>query len=338
MTRPVFNRPVLYITLPSDAARGLQTTHAVFSMVMTDELTLKTPDALLYGFATTEVIKNCCPSLGDPDNIKTCDIPYILASIKIATSGSQLEFNATCPKCKNFEPYEISLQQLIPNLKAMLWASPIKLPNLEIWLQAPTYKEYSTYSLLDYQYTKQLYQLTHAPNAEDYTEFITGLFEKKKLLEVEYHASCIKNIRINDFITVDNSQHIEEWFNQCDVEIQTLIANTIRDANHECRLPEMEIVCTACQHNMKFPLELDFSNLFRNKLLSLTEEEIIQELNYLGESSKRLTNEILKMIWYMRGSISYTEAMQLTNFERQCIAKIIEENLEITKKSGLAFV
>lgn len=39
----------------------------------------------------------------------------------------------------------------------------------------------------------------------------------------------------------------------------------------------------------------------------------------------------------MRGGISYNEAMGLSHEERETIGKIIKENLETTKKSGLPY-
>lgn len=39
----------------------------------------------------------------------------------------------------------------------------------------------------------------------------------------------------------------------------------------------------------------------------------------------------------MRGGITYDEAMQLSNAERNIINEIVKENLETTKKSGLPF-
>lgn len=45
----------------------------------------------------------------------------------------------------------------------------------------------------------------------------------------------------------------------------------------------------------------------------------------------------LKMAWYMRGGISYTDILNLSITERQAITKIIETNLETTKNSKLPF-
>ena len=39
----------------------------------------------------------------------------------------------------------------------------------------------------------------------------------------------------------------------------------------------------------------------------------------------------------MRGGVTYSELMDMCVQERNIITKIIEENLETTKKSGMAF-
>jgi hypothetical protein len=43
------------------------------------------------------------------------------------------------------------------------------------------------------------------------------------------------------------------------------------------------------------------------------------------------------MSWYMRGGLSYDQALQLSVGERQLINELIKGNLETTKKSGLPF-
>ena len=52
---------------------------------------------------------------------------------------------------------------------------------------------------------------------------------------------------------------------------------------------------------------------------------------------RKIKQNILKMCWYMRGGVTYSELMDMSVQERNIISKIIEENLETTKKSGMAF-
>jgi hypothetical protein len=43
------------------------------------------------------------------------------------------------------------------------------------------------------------------------------------------------------------------------------------------------------------------------------------------------------MAWYMRGGASYEDIMNMSETERKAINEIIENNLEITKKSQMPF-
>ena len=57
----------------------------------------------------------------------------------------------------------------------------------------------------------------------------------------------------------------------------------------------------------------------------------------MEKESNQIRQEALKMSWYMRGGISYDQALQLSVSERNAISDLIKENLETTKKSGLPF-
>lgn len=71
--------------------------------------------------------------------------------------------------------------------------------------------------------------------------------------------------------------------------------------------------------------------------MTASDDEIVKILDDFDRESKAIKQELLKMCWFMRGGITYEEASQLTINEREMIAKIIQENLEITKKSGIGF-
>jgi len=43
------------------------------------------------------------------------------------------------------------------------------------------------------------------------------------------------------------------------------------------------------------------------------------------------------MAWYMRGGLSYEDALNLSEQERKNLNELIDKNLETTKKSGLPF-
>lgn len=73
------------------------------------------------------------------------------------------------------------------------------------------------------------------------------------------------------------------------------------------------------------------------RLLTLSNEDIIDWLNKFDRESKALKKEVIQICWFMRGGITYDEAMYLSNEERELIGKLIKDNLDTTKKSGLPF-
>jgi len=71
--------------------------------------------------------------------------------------------------------------------------------------------------------------------------------------------------------------------------------------------------------------------------LTLSNEEIIDLLDKMEGESKAMRDDVLRICWYMRGSISYSDGMLLGHTDRTIINKIIKDNMETTQKSGLPF-
>jgi hypothetical protein len=60
-------------------------------------------------------------------------------------------------------------------------------------------------------------------------------------------------------------------------------------------------------------------------------------LSSYDKQIKAIKEEALRLVWGMRGSVSYSEVMMMSNTEKGIIAKIIKDNIETTKKSGLPY-
>ena len=57
----------------------------------------------------------------------------------------------------------------------------------------------------------------------------------------------------------------------------------------------------------------------------------------MEKEAEAVRNDSLKICWFMRGGLTYTEAQQLSPKERELVSRLVKENLETTKKSGLPF-
>jgi len=65
--------------------------------------------------------------------------------------------------------------------------------------------------------------------------------------------------------------------------------------------------------------------------------EILEEVKHMENEQKEIKSEILKLCWYMRGSVTLDEGFYLSYEDRMLIGDIVKDNLETTKKSGLPF-
>ena len=57
----------------------------------------------------------------------------------------------------------------------------------------------------------------------------------------------------------------------------------------------------------------------------------------MDKEVKGLKEDMFKMVWFMRGGVTYSEISQMSGPERDMMGKLIKENLETTKKTGQPF-
>lgn len=66
-------------------------------------------------------------------------------------------------------------------------------------------------------------------------------------------------------------------------------------------------------------------------------DQILNEVKILEKEAKQFKLELMKLCWYMRGSVSIEDIYIMGAEDREICATLINENLETTKKSGLPF-
>jgi|TARA_B100000745_G_C19982244_1_gene332777 hypothetical protein len=64
---------------------------------------------------------------------------------------------------------------------------------------------------------------------------------------------------------------------------------------------------------------------------------IISYLKELDSQVKNMKMDLLKICWYMRGGVTYQEALNLSPDERLIIGDLVKQNMETTKKTGQPF-
>jgi hypothetical protein len=67
------------------------------------------------------------------------------------------------------------------------------------------------------------------------------------------------------------------------------------------------------------------------------DSDIISYLKDFDNETKNLKLELMKICWFMRGGMSWNEALILSPDERAIVSQLVKENMETTKKSGQPF-
>ena len=67
------------------------------------------------------------------------------------------------------------------------------------------------------------------------------------------------------------------------------------------------------------------------------DSEIVSYLKDFNNEVKNLKLETMKVCWFMRGGITWQEALNLSPEERSVVSQLVKENMETTKKSGQPF-
>ena len=150
-----FRQPKIYVKLPSNGefypagALDVSTTgeYPVYAMTAKDELMMKTPDALLSGQSTVEVIKSCFPAILDPWKMPSIDLDFALIAIRIATYGEKMEVGANCPHCDHENSYDIDLNMWLNMFANFKYVSEIPVDPLTVFVRPYSYQEITKTSI-----------------------------------------------------------------------------------------------------------------------------------------------------------------------------------------------
>ncbi len=79
------------------------------------------------------------------------------------------------------------------------------------------------------------------------------------------------------------------------------------------------------------------SRFFRHRLMHLNRDEIKTMTDSMETERMDIPFNAQKIAWYMRGGVDFTDIMNMSTQEIDNLNKIIDDNLETTKKTKLPF-
>jgi hypothetical protein len=265
-----FRQPKIYIKLPSNGEfypagsldKSESSDYPVYAMTAKDELMFKTPDALLSGQSTVEVIKSCVPSILDPWKMPSIDLDVILVAIRIATYGENMEVTANCPHCEAENNYELNLVQWLGSIGSFQYEPILKIDPLTIHIRPYSYQELTKTSLKTFEQQRILNIVNdESISDEKKVEMFGESFVKLTELTVDIIASCIARIDTPSGTTAD-AQHIKDFINNAPREIFDTISKHITGMKSEIEFKPVDAACESCGEQFSMPVTMDQSNFF----------------------------------------------------------------------------
>ena len=265
-----FRQPKLYVKLPSNGEfypegaldKSEISEYAVYAMTAKDELMFKTPDALMNGQASVEVIKSCVPAIKNPWAMPSIDLDTVLIAIRIATYGEDMDFNSTCPKCKNFNELTFNLLSYLDQAGQFHFDGVINLPPLKINIRPYSYKEITKTAIKTLEQQKIISVVNDdSISDEDKLQMFGESFVKLTELTDDVVAGCITSIETPEGI-VDDAEMIKEFIENSGKETFTAVNNRVTEMKDEISLRDQKAVCQECSHEYSIEITMDQTNFF----------------------------------------------------------------------------
>jgi T4 bacteriophage base plate protein len=266
-----FRQPAIYIKLPSkgkywpEGSLDLSVTGEipVYPMTARDEITIRTPDALMNGQGTIDVIQSCCPSIVNAWQMPSVDIDSILLSIRIASYGNSLDVDSVCPNCREESSFSVDISSLLSQIKMPDYESPLEVDGLQIKLRPLPYHEANRVNQIKFTEQQILRVIENDNLSEDEKKAKTDLFLRKLAeLSIDICASSTQSITTEDGILVVESKFIKEFYSLTKFSVIKQVQNRLNELATIANLRPLDTKCSHCDHEYQMPLDFDYSNFF----------------------------------------------------------------------------
>jgi C4-type Zn-finger protein len=265
-----FRQPKMYMRLPSHGQfypegaldKSEIDEYPVYAMTAKDELMFKTPDALMNGQATVEVIKSCIPAIKNPWAMPSLDLDAVLIAIRIATYGEHMDMHATCPACQHYNDFTLNLVQYLDTIAQTNYDTEISVPPLHIRIRPYSYKEISRTALKSLEQQK----IFNVVNDEDMSdeekiERFGESFVKLTQLTVDVVSGCITQIITPEGV-VDDLEAINEFVENAPSDVFNAINDRVMTLKEQMSLKAQNVSCSECSHSWSVEVSMDQTNFF----------------------------------------------------------------------------
>jgi hypothetical protein len=266
-----FRQPSIYIKLPSkgkfwqDNALELPVTGEVpiYPMTTKDEVTLRTPDALMNGAGIVDIINSCCPAIKDAWKMPSIDVDAVLIAIRIASYGHQMDVETTCPQCQGENTHAIDLRVSLASIQSPDYSQKVDLGHIKVKLKPQIYFGVNKANMIDYEEQRMLRAL-EAPDvdpelrAQEINQSMARLVD----IALDTVTNSTEYIETEDGTVVNDPEFIKEFYVNAEGAVIKAVQKQLSDFNAAGGVQPQAAPCTHCGTEYKIPLLFDYANFF----------------------------------------------------------------------------
>jgi hypothetical protein len=275
-----FRKPELKISLPSKGKYyppGVLHLDSngevdVLPMTATDELTMKTPDALLSGESTVKVIQSCIPAITNAWMMPQIDLDSVLIGIRIATYGAKMSITSITPKTGTKQEHEVDLPTVMESVNQNLSENSVVLDNgLTVIVKPNNYQQLSLIRRQTFEKQRLARTIERADidDAQKQEEF-NKIFEALTDINVTTLNNNIEAIETPDGVVSDKTS-ITEFINNCELKHVRAIRTQIEKMLITGTIPALTVesqdedIKQGAPKTYKVPLLFDNSDFFEQQ-------------------------------------------------------------------------
>jgi hypothetical protein len=273
-----YRQPQISIQLPSkgryyEADVVEKTTtgeHPVLPMTAIDELAFRTPDSMMNGQATVDVIKSCIPTILDPWQLVNYDIDTVLIAIRIASYGETIDVTSGVPGTNESVTHTVSLPQMLEQLRNIEVTDTCELKDgLKITVSPLTYKQITESQLKTFEQQRIYAQVSQSQmTAEEKTKRFTDSFKVLSELNMSLLISNIDRITLPSGESVTDREQIKQFVENADAKLIKELENKLIDIRQQGSIKPFKAKATEEQikagapATYEVPITFDNANFF----------------------------------------------------------------------------
>ena len=266
-----FRQPAIYMKLPSNGQYWPEGTVElpvtgeipVYPMTAKDEVTIRTPDALMNGTSVVTIIESCCPSIKDAWKMPSVDVDAVLIGIRIASYGAAMNIDTKCPHCSEENAHDINLTAVLDSLGCPDYTQKIETHDLKIKVRPQEFFEVNKRNVIAFEEQRLVDALSNSTlSTEARTAQIVSSMDKLVELGISTVTQSTESIELSDGTLVTNTEHISEFYSNTDGNVVRTVQAHLAKMADDYAIKPQKVACSECQKTYDVPLEFDYANFF----------------------------------------------------------------------------